>query len=177
MKSTHAMVMDPASFRHHQLRKHWCDVADYPLTQETRGVLCAIYPPVYKAGTLHGAFQGEPTSASNNASSADESQLQSAAVIFSQHRDAAWPSQVHGNDSPVEWEEFNAATSWKWWQKVPRPSKSSVMIPTSSFSWCTGCRGCELSPRFKWKSGMDLYTFSCMSYNGIGDGWNDGMYD
>ena len=32
----------------------------------------------------------------------------------------------------------------------------SVMIPTSSFSWCTGHQECELSPRFKWKSGMAM---------------------
>ena len=40
--------------------------------------------------------------------SAEESQLQSAAVIFSQQRDAAWLSQVHQNDKPVEWAGFNA---------------------------------------------------------------------
>ena len=34
---------------------------------------------------------------------------------------------------------------------MPRPSESSVMIPTSSFSWCTGHQGCALSPRFKWR--------------------------
>ena len=40
--------------------------------------------------------------------SADESQLQSAAVRFSQQREAAWLSQVHENDKPVEWAGFNA---------------------------------------------------------------------
>ena len=41
--------------------------------------------------------------------SAEESQLKSAAVIFSQQRDAdGWLSQVHGNDKPVEWAGFNA---------------------------------------------------------------------
>ena len=40
--------------------------------------------------------------------SAEESQLQSAAVRFSQQRDAAWLSQVHQNDKPVERAGFNA---------------------------------------------------------------------
>ena len=40
--------------------------------------------------------------------SAEESQLQSAAVRFSQQRDAAWLPQVHQNDKPVEWADFNA---------------------------------------------------------------------
>ena len=39
---------------------------------------------------------------------AEESQLQSAAVRFRQQRDAAWLSQVHQNDKPVEWAGFNA---------------------------------------------------------------------
>ena len=40
--------------------------------------------------------------------SAEESQLQSAAVRFSQQRDAAGLSQVHQSDKPVEWACFNA---------------------------------------------------------------------
>ena len=40
--------------------------------------------------------------------SAEASQLQSVAVIFSQQRHAAWLSQVHGNDRPVEWVGLNA---------------------------------------------------------------------
>ena len=40
--------------------------------------------------------------------SAEESQLQSAAVRFSQQRDAAWLSQAHQNDIPVEWAGSNA---------------------------------------------------------------------
>ena len=40
--------------------------------------------------------------------SAEESQLQSAAVRFIQQRDAAWLSQVHQNDKPVEWGGSNA---------------------------------------------------------------------
>eukprot|EP00745_Piridium_sociabile_P018840 TRINITY_DN28551_c0_g2_i7.p1 TRINITY_DN28551_c0_g2~~TRINITY_DN28551_c0_g2_i7.p1 ORF type:complete len:249 (-),score=41.05 TRINITY_DN28551_c0_g2_i7:725-1471(-) len=40
--------------------------------------------------------------------SAEESHLQSAAVRFSQQRDAAWLSQVHESDKPVEWVGFNA---------------------------------------------------------------------
>ena len=40
--------------------------------------------------------------------SAEESQLQSAAVRFSQQRVAAWLSQVDQNDKPVEWAGFNA---------------------------------------------------------------------
>ena len=42
------------------------------------------------------------------ARSAEELQLQSAAVTFCQQRDAAWLSQVHGSDRPVEWAGFNA---------------------------------------------------------------------
>ena len=40
--------------------------------------------------------------------SPEELQLQSAAVIFSQQRDAAWLSQLHGNIRPVLWAGFNA---------------------------------------------------------------------
>ena len=43
-----------------------------------------------------------------NAMSAEESQLQSVAVRFSQQREAAWLSQVHQSDKPVEWAGFNA---------------------------------------------------------------------
>ena len=39
---------------------------------------------------------------------AEESQLQSTAVKFSQQRDAAWLSQVHESDKPVDWADFNA---------------------------------------------------------------------
>ena len=46
--------------------------------------------------------------ATKKALSAEESQVQSAAVIFSQQRDAVWLSQVHGNDRPVECAGFNA---------------------------------------------------------------------
>ena len=41
-----------------------------------------------------------------------QSQLQSAAVMFSQQRDAAWLSQVHMNDKPVEWAGFGAQQDW-----------------------------------------------------------------
>ena len=40
--------------------------------------------------------------------SAEESQLQCAAVRSSQQRDAAWLSKIHENDQPVEWAGFNA---------------------------------------------------------------------
>ena len=66
------------------------------------------YPPVYTAGALHWAFQGEPSLLPTKALYAEESQLQPSAAIFSQQRDAAWLSQVHGNDRPVEWAGFNA---------------------------------------------------------------------
>ena len=39
---------------------------------------------------------------------ADELQLQSAAVTFSQERDAAWLSQIHCSDKPIERAGFNA---------------------------------------------------------------------
>ena len=54
----------------------------------------------------------------------------------------------------------------KPWQKVRRPSEYSVMTPTYSFSWCTGHRGCGLSPRFKWKSGMAMSLTSTKLFSG-----------
>ena len=42
----------------------------------------------------------------------------------------------------------------------------SVMIPVSSFSWCIGHQGCELSPRFKRKSGMAIYWTSTKLFSG-----------
>ena len=40
------------------------------------------------------------------------------------------------------------------------------MISISSFSWCTGHQGCELSPRFKWKSGMAMSWTSMKLFSG-----------
>ena len=65
---------------------------------------------------------------------------------------------------------FSAATCLKRWQKAPRPSESSVMIPTSSFSLCTGHRGCQLSPRFKWENGMAMYWTSTKLFRRLGLG-------
>ena len=42
----------------------------------------------------------------------------------------------------------------------------SLVISTSSFSLCTGHRGCELSPRFKWKSGMAMSWTSTKLFSG-----------
>ena len=56
---------DPAPRRHHRGREHWCDSADYPSTEETRGILSATDPPGYTFGALYGAFKAEPTSASD----------------------------------------------------------------------------------------------------------------
>ena len=42
----------------------------------------------------------------------------------------------------------------------------SLMISTSSFSWCTGHQGCELSPRFKWKIGMAMSWTSMKLFSG-----------
>ena len=49
-----------------------------------------------------------PPLLTTKALSAEESQLQSAAVSFSQERDAAWLSQIHESNKPVEWAGFNA---------------------------------------------------------------------
>ena len=61
----HCHGVHPASLRHHKHRKHLRDAADYPSTQETRGVLCVTHSSVYTAVALHGAIQDEPTYASN----------------------------------------------------------------------------------------------------------------
>ena len=53
-----------------------------------------------------GCSKLNPPLLQTKALSAKESQLQSVAVIFSQERDAAWLSQVHQNDKPVEWAGF-----------------------------------------------------------------------
>ena len=73
-------------------------------TEETRAILSATDPPGYTVG----APKLNPPLLQTKALSAEESQLQSAAVRFSQQRDAAWLSQVHQNDKPVEWAGFNA---------------------------------------------------------------------
>ena len=60
------------------------------------------------AGALYGGSKLNPPLLQTKALSAEESQLQSASVRFSQERDAAWLSQVHQNDKPVAWAGFNA---------------------------------------------------------------------
>ena len=42
----------------------------------------------------------------------------------------------------------------------------SLMIPTYSFSWCTVHQGCELSPIFKWKSGITMSWTSMKLFSG-----------
>ena len=59
-------------------------------------------------GHYTGRSKRNPPLLQTNALSAKESQLQSAAVRFSQQRDTAWLSQVHQHDKPVEWAGFNA---------------------------------------------------------------------
>lgn len=56
------------------------------------------------AGALHGAFQAYSPLLPTKVLSAAESQLKSDAGRFSQHRDAAWLSQVH---KPIKWASFN----------------------------------------------------------------------
>ena len=60
--------------------------------------------------------------------SAEESQLQSAAVTC-QQRDAAWLSQVHGNDRPVEWAGSNAQQDRLVAGSVQRPNTLVVFGP------------------------------------------------
>ena len=84
--------------------------------------------------------------------SAEESQLQSAAVRFSQQRDAAWLSQVHQNDKPVEWgAPMHNKTQWwrapatrqrHWWcsdlwstRQLPTPTPLWQRLCTSKWLW------------------------------------------
>ena len=64
IKATQAVVMKfiQQHGRHHRDREHWRDAADYPSTEETRGVLSATNPPGYIVGALYGACKAEPTS-------------------------------------------------------------------------------------------------------------------
>jgi hypothetical protein len=55
-----------------------------------------------------GLSKRKPPLLPTKALSDEESQLQLAAVRFSQQRDAAWLAQVHTNDKPVDWAGFNA---------------------------------------------------------------------
>ncbi len=109
-KSTHAMVME---FTQHpagiietgnigvmqlnipRLKKH--EASSLSLTQ-----------PAIQLEHYTGPSKLSPPQLPTKALSAEELQLQSAAVMFSQQRDAAWLSQVHENDKPVEWAGFNA---------------------------------------------------------------------
>ena len=60
---------------------------------------------------------------------ADELQLQSAAVTFSQQQDAAWLSQIHGSDKPVEWAGFNAQQVRLEGSSVQKPKTLVVFGP------------------------------------------------
>ena len=52
--------------------------------------------------------------------SAEESQLQSAAVMFSQQRDVVWLSQVHGNDKPAgQVGQVSMLSKIDWRQALP----------------------------------------------------------
>ena len=110
-KATHAMVME---FTQHpagiietgnivvmqltipRLKKH--EASSLRLTHQ------AIQLELYM-----GRSKRSPPLLQTKALSAEDSQLQSAEVRFSQERDAACRlSQVHQNDTPVEWAGFNA---------------------------------------------------------------------
>ena len=110
MKSTHAMVME--------FTKHPSGI----INTGNIGVMQLTIPRLKKpeassVRVTHQCIQLEdytgpskvnPPLLMTKALSAEESQFQSAAVIFSQQRDASWLSRVHGNDRPVEWAGFNA---------------------------------------------------------------------
>ena len=110
IKATHAMVME--------FTQHPAGIIE----TGNIGVMQLTIPRLKKheASSLrltHQAIQLEhytgrsklnPPLLQTKALSAEESQLQSAAVRFSQQRDAAWLSQVHQRDKPVEWAGFNA---------------------------------------------------------------------
>lgn len=110
MKSTHAMVME--------FTQHPAGIID----TGNIGVMQLKIPRLKKheASSLqlnHRAIQLEhytgpsklnPPQLPTKALPAEELQLQSDAVRFSQQRDAAWLSQIHENDKPVEWAGFNA---------------------------------------------------------------------
>ena len=60
---------------------------------------------------------------------ADELQLQSAAVTFSQERDATWLSQIHCSDKPIEWAGFNAQQDRLEGSSVQKPKTLVVFGP------------------------------------------------
>ena len=98
-------------------------------------------PKKHEASSLrltHQAIQSEhytgrskihPPLLQTNALSAEESQLQSAAVRFSQAREAAWLSHVHHNDKPVEWAGFNAQQDRLVAGSGNKPKTLVVLIP------------------------------------------------
>ena len=108
MKTTHTMVMEftqhPAGIietgnisvmrlKIPRLKKHEADSLRLQAVQKKHYTgPSKLNPPVLPTKAL----------------SAEESQLQSAAVIFSQKRDAEWLYQVHQSNKPVEWAGFNA---------------------------------------------------------------------
>ena len=84
------------------------DAADYPSTEETRVSSLRLTHQAIQLEHYTGRSKLNPPLLQTKALSAEESQLQSAAVRFNQQRDAAWLSQVQQNDKPVEWAGFNA---------------------------------------------------------------------
>ena len=85
-KATHAMVMEFTQNlrRHHRDREHWHDAADYPSTEETRGIMQRLTHQAIQLEHYTGRSKLNPPLLQTKALSAEESQLQSAAVRFSQ---------------------------------------------------------------------------------------------
>ena len=74
---------------------------------------------------------------------AHELQLQSATVAFSKLQDAAWLSQIHFSDKPVEWTGFNAQQNWLERSSVQKPKTCGVwsndLLASCSSRHCSYC--------------------------------------
>ncbi|KAG1674268.1 hypothetical protein GQR58_015168 [Nymphon striatum] len=110
MKSTHAMVMEFTQHPAGIINTRNIGVMQLTIPRLKKHDMSSVRFTHQSIQLEHytGPSKVNPPLLPMKALSAEESQLQSASIMFSQKRDAAWLSQVHGNDKPVEWAGFNA---------------------------------------------------------------------
>ena len=110
MKSTHAMVMEFTQHPAGIINTGSIGVMQLTIPRIKKHEMSSVRYTHQSIQLDHytGSSKVNPPLLPTKALSAEESQLQSASVMSSQQRDAAWLSQVHGNDKPVEWAGFNA---------------------------------------------------------------------
>jgi len=131
MKSTHAMVMEVTQHPSGIINSGNIGMMQLtiPRLQKHEASSVRYTHQCIQLGHYTGPSKVNPPLLPTKDLSADESQLQSAAIIFSQQRDAAWLSQVHGSDRPVEWAGFNAQQDRLVAGSVQKPKTLVVFGP------------------------------------------------